>query len=81
MNDTPHDGGPAFPHPALADETFRPSYDMGGMSMRDWYAGQALAGLLASDPASNLEVPALYSAIADATFKMADAMIAARAAK
>lgn len=37
------DGGYAFPNPALANEAFQPSYDMGGMSLRDWLAGQAVA--------------------------------------
>lgn len=42
-----NDGGPAFPE-AIA---IGPSGDiypgMGGMALRDWFAGQALAGMLA----------------------------------
>lgn len=43
---TQHDGGPAFPRPA----TFRPDGDWCdgpeyGLSLRDWFAGQALAGM------------------------------------
>ena len=36
---TPHDGGPAFP--GFVDYRDKPSV---GMSLRDWFAGQALAG-------------------------------------
>lgn len=42
---TPNDGGPVFPcgyHPEGN------SADQGGMSLRDWFAGQALQGMLAS---------------------------------
>lgn len=44
------DGGPAFPRPAS-------EYTSGerGMSLRDWFAGQALAGLCA-DGAADLDV-------------------------
>jgi hypothetical protein len=45
------DGGPAFPTTGETDafgenvQAFTP-----GMTLRDWFAGQALAGLLASGP-------------------------------
>lgn len=47
MSNNSQDGGPAFPHK-------NPNYDgnwdkepqRGGMSLRDYFAGQALAGLL-----------------------------------
>lgn len=39
----PNDGGPAFPVQGS------PKYgDRNGMSLRDWFAGQALAGILAA---------------------------------
>ena len=38
------DGGPAFPH---VEPTPNCSWVAPGMSLRDWFAGQALAGLLA----------------------------------
>lgn len=38
-------GGPAFPVPGD-----QPHVQMNGMSLRDWFAGQALAGLYASWP-------------------------------
>ena len=40
-----HDGGPAFP-PNAGWRDNDPK--MRGMSLRDWFAGQALVGLLAS---------------------------------
>lgn len=45
---TTNDGGPAFPcidtdEPTQASYTSKP-----GMSLRDWFAGQALAGMIAN---------------------------------
>jgi hypothetical protein len=70
---TPQDGGPAFPH-------VNPGYDgnwdkerqIGGMSLRDWFAGQALAG-------AELNMPPPLTA-ADC-YALADAMLEARKAK
>jgi hypothetical protein len=45
-----------------------------GMTLRDWFAGQALAGAMASP---NLVVTE-YSQIARELFEMADAMLAER---
>jgi len=63
------DGGPAFP--AIGSETF-PS-DPQGMSLRDWFAGQALVGLL-SDP----ECGGGSEALARTSYSIADAMLSAR---
>jgi len=38
-----NDGGPAFPNPALANEAYNFSRDVTGMTLRDWFAGQAPA--------------------------------------
>lgn len=72
------DGGPAFPSPQCGD--WSPEY---GMSLRDWFAGQALAGMLSmpSDPESgnfhnNCGVP--FIGTARYAYRMADAMLAAR---
>jgi len=50
---TPSDGGPAFPVPTWprqADGQPMSSceFGLGGMSLRDWFAGQALVGILAN---------------------------------
>jgi hypothetical protein len=62
------DGGPAFP---------RHAYDgHDGMTLRDWFAGQALAGLLRD----GIDVFGVYATANDA-YKMADAMLRAREVK
>ena len=84
MTYKPNDGGLAFPHPALADKTFRPSCDMGGMSLRDWYAGQALAGIMGPNYewfTASTETGSRVHEAASFAYSLADAMIAARAAK
>lgn len=64
-----NDGGPAFPCPHLADQF--PA--TGGMSLRDWFAGQALTGMLAF-PIGAGDGPHY----AKCAYKMADDMLAAR---
>lgn len=60
------DGGPAFPVELRG-------YYAAGMTLRDWFAGQALAGLLA---ASDADHPTW--AITDYAYRVADAMLVAR---
>lgn len=64
------DGGPAFP--VLSSETWH--YSNEGMSLRDWFAGQALHSM--TEYASGCEN--LNATIATACYDLADAMIAAR---
>ena len=60
------DGGPAFP--PVHNAAFR------GMSLRDWFAGQTLAGLM-----GNHETWAFDEAkLAYLAYEAADAMLAAR---
>ena len=70
------DGGPAFPVTAnhMVDGLWQ-SCDEGGMTLRDYFAGQALQGLASSGWAEN-EVDATVAA-ANA-YRLADAMIAER---
>lgn len=70
---TQHDGGPAFPHnKELSDGSF--SYHS-GMTLRDWFAGQALNGMLSeSDDYS-------FEGAAKASYEQADAMLAERSKK
>lgn len=71
------DGGPAYPNLKAHDSGPRDARN-GGMSLRDWFAGQALVGIL-SGP-MNLTRTNKERVIAD-TFLIADAMLAAREAK
>lgn len=72
---TINDGGPAFPHQDW-DPAIHAQRREHGMSLRDWFAGQALAGMCA-DPSRDGTV-AVYAAGA---YEHADAMLAARERK
>lgn len=63
------DGGPAFPQ---SGETF---IGQEGMTLRDWFAGQALAGLLSPEAYTS---QGWTIAVARDAYEIADAMIAAR---
>lgn len=80
-----NDGGPAFPsdpyidHPAhglvhKAQVGYQP-YD--GMSLRDWFAGHALSGLLVM-PRSGFSPTDIPKFAAVNAYEIADAMIAER---
>lgn len=66
-----NDGGPAFPAPASPSGLTDASP---GMTLRDYFAGQALVGLLASGSRGP-------EAAASLAMSCADAMIAAREAR
>lgn len=70
---SPLNGGPAFP---WREEDGAGEYRQHeGMSLRDWFAGQALNGF--TSDSTNKDVLARLSA--RMCYRMADAMIAARA--
>lgn len=72
------DGGPAFPQGVaeiLGRGATSDEFGFPGMSLRDWFAGQALIGLLAC-PDIILGGPKDYASRA---FEHADAMLAERA--
>ena len=72
-----NDGGPAFPGAAetLEGHQLR-EY---GMSLRDWFAGQALAGQIASPNWPPCPLPAgEEESAAHWAYSFADAMLAAR---
>ncbi|MPT23936.1 MAG: hypothetical protein E2577_13650 [Starkeya sp.] len=83
-----NDGGPAFPVP---NADFTEAYGGApGMSLRDWFAGQFLAGACSDKDPLNVSIAAdqheidaalkaHWSKVARAAFIAADAMIAARA--
>ena len=68
-----NDGGPAFP--VIAEHGL--GHISNGMTLRDWFAGQAMIGLL-SNPKIDLIDKNIYVDTAIQTYKLADAMIAER---
>jgi hypothetical protein len=80
------DGGPAFPRPL---SLYKPSQlqtpqlgdyfsaAQGGMSLRDWFAGQALAGDMATMTTTDARFHA--ERIAERCYLVADALLAERA--
>jgi len=72
----PNDGGPAFP--TTLDYGERGSQTIGGMTLRDWLAGQALAAIINADGPQYFH---LYKPHATVAYEQADAMLAAREVK
>jgi hypothetical protein len=70
MSDPIKDGGPAFACACASDGV---SHIEDGMTLRDWFAGQALAGMAAY---AGMQDPT--DSIAHLAYVMADAMIAQR---
>jgi hypothetical protein len=73
MSEKINDGGPAFPNS-------KPTTGEDGMSLRDWFAGQALAGLVGSE-CIHLAIPngaQTDKSMAQMSFELADAMLRAR---
>lgn len=77
------DGGPAFPRSDFHSDTHFTASAQDGMSLRDWFAGQALSGLCAKygrHPRQNYcEEEDL--AMAATAYAIADGMLAVRARK
>ena len=76
---TAKDGGAAFPFSPPVDDTGRSAvgypFPELGMSLRDWFAGQALAGWMASfTPDCGVKA----KQCAELAYELADAMLAAR---
>lgn len=72
MSDKPKDGGPAFPSVDLI------AGDERGMTIRDYFAAQALNGFLAANARfADNDSPDSH-AFAVAAYRVADAMIEAR---
>jgi hypothetical protein len=89
----PNDGGPAFPQhkfESIPGGSGAGNWvNTGGMTLRDWFAGQALAGILADDSLVSPEMLKMFGSegktrgdIASvASYAYADAMLTAREAK
>ncbi len=69
------DGGPAFPRTLAPHENC--SAPINGMTLRDWFAGQALVSFAQNFPCGGFEYIDTDN-IARGCYKMADAMIAQR---
>lgn len=80
MSEQSKDGGPAFPRTGgevpgpNAPEWVTPQ---AGMSLRDWFAAQALIGICQAEMGET-EFVVEPSTLANAAYKMADAMLRAR---
>lgn len=76
MTEHPKDGGPAFPI------TAGNSVYAQGMSLRDWFAGQALAGMAGTTTRAMYDegysVAEVKAALVRQAYGIADAMISAR---
>ena len=69
-----NNGGAAFPTKNWQQPAIRASGYSEGMSLRDYFAAQALQGVLAADTEELLSV----DAIASVAYRIADAMLKAR---
>ena len=67
------DGGQAFPMPQ-AETSQGGHWEENGMSLRDWFAGQALAALIAHYEGQDGSMDGIPAS----AFQYADAMLAAR---
>lgn len=75
------DGGPAFPGQVPTGYDPRSGNFVEGMSLRDWFAGKALEGELASQSSEVGEWPNKAAlSLASRCYAIADAMLAARKA-
>ena len=68
-----YDGGPAFP------PTHNPRTHPAGMSLRDWFAGQAMSGLILGYQQAYGSPTSRPDEVASEAYRYADAMLAARA--
>lgn len=72
-------GGSAFPLPPFVDGGRTYQYPEAGMTLRQWYAGQALAGIMANPESptdENGKEAEDEASVAKVAFAFADAMIA-----
>jgi len=77
-----NDGGPAFPQAGRTLPNGTYEWPVEGMSLRDWLAGQALAGWCSASPTVRKEplnmTEGHAESIATGCYRYADAMLEAR---
>ncbi|HIE4430012.1 TPA: hypothetical protein ACXM9H_000983 [Burkholderia multivorans] len=92
MNEINH-GGPAFPIPLAEGQGYQGHAPCDGMTLRDYFAGKALSGLLAEPIVEGVTPSSIHCTpnfdsdgaqpgdrIATAAYALADAMLRARGA-
>jgi hypothetical protein len=79
MSNWRDNGGPAFPQNDLSSYGMGPAEcSNGGMTLRDWFAGQALVGLLANERINASDGAYTPKMAAEDAYTTADAMLGAR---
>ena len=71
-------GGPAFPRPVGDTKSGLWNGVQDGMTLRDWFAGQSLAGLLSNPGSRDGQFIKTAKDFAKYSYQAADAMIAER---
>lgn len=71
----PHDGGPAFPTLVAIGER---ALSKGGLTVRDYFAAKAMNGLILNVADMDMQTDSVAAAVADLSYRIADAMLAAR---
>ena len=72
-----NDGGPAFPRP-MAETSLGGNYEQDGMTLRDWFAGQAFPAIYADLCEISMASTDRMLRAAKLSLAAADAMLAAR---
>lgn len=70
------DGGPAFPPVLGKGSTLGDDHQ--GMSLRDWFAGQAVGEMIRAARNSDDDIPYSHDLVAAWSYALADAMLEAR---
>ena len=79
MTTTVNDGGPAFPRPMVgSDQAGTVDAGCEGMTLRDWFAGQALMGLCADYGRTTCAAEGVHENLAMVAHRIADAMLKER---
>lgn len=79
MSELINGGGDAFPHPVEFDPNGQlVSHGSFGMSLRDYFAGQAMTGMLSNSSCLAEQAWKSDKCLAEWCYKAADAMIAER---